>query len=73
VRDNTSEAKAPEVRWEVLKSMLDSFPQLWNRTEEYIVIKRHETLIKNRNTNVIGIEELMRQAVMEYNQEQLKK
>jgi hypothetical protein len=72
VRDNTQDFEKIEVRWEVMKSLLDSSPELWNRAEEYVVIKRHEALIKCSNPNEPEIEKLLRQILMECKQERLK-
>ncbi|HVP26307.1 MAG TPA: hypothetical protein VMT26_01410 [Candidatus Bathyarchaeia archaeon] len=55
-----------------MKSLLDSSPELWNRAEEYVVIKRHEALVKCSNPNEPDIERLLRQILMDCKREHLK-
>jgi len=35
VRNNT-DAPADEIRWKIVKAMLNDFPQLWQRAKEYL-------------------------------------
>ena len=72
VRDDMPDFEKREVSWEVMKSMLDSFPELWNRAEEYVVVKRHKALTECSNSNDSDIEKLMRQILMEYKQKRQK-
>jgi hypothetical protein len=45
VRDNTSDPRETEIRWEVLKAILDHFPELQERTETYLLAK--ESLLQS--------------------------
>ena len=40
VRDSTSNMRETEIRWEILKAMLDHFPELQERTETYLFAKK---------------------------------
>ncbi len=70
MRDNTSDSA--EIRWEILKSMLDSFPQLVDRTEKYIIEKRNTAPASKANHLGLDLRELMRKAVNEYRTERIE-
>jgi hypothetical protein len=71
VRYNTSDTA--EVRWEVLKSILDNFPQLLDRTERYILDKRSVAHTNSADHVSSDAKELMQKAVSEYRKERLRK
>jgi transcriptional regulator GlxA family with amidase domain len=71
VRDNTSDSAT--LRWEVLKSMLDNFPQLLDRTERYILDKRSAVHTGSADHLSPDAKELMQKAVSEYHKERLRK
>jgi len=58
-----------EVRWEILKSMLDSFPQLLDRAERYILEKKSLIQTVPESQNSSGVKELVQKAVKEYRKE----
>ena len=71
MRYNTSDAAA--LRWEILKSMLDDFPQLLDRTERYILDKRSVAHTSSADHVNPDAKELMQKAVSEYHKERLRK
>ncbi|MDH5483336.1 MAG: hypothetical protein OEY22_10765 [Candidatus Bathyarchaeota archaeon] len=71
MRDNTSDST--EIRWEILKSMLDNFPQLLNRTERYISDRRSLAQTSSADHVSSDAKELMQKAVNEYHKERLRK
>lgn len=73
VRDAISDFEKREVSWEVMKSMLDSFPELWNRAEEYVVVKRHRALTECSGSSDSDIGKLIRQILAEYRHKGLRK
>ena len=68
-----STSDSTEVRWEVLKSMLDNFPQLLDRTERYILDKRSVAHISSADHVSPDAKELMQKAVSEYHKERPRK
>jgi hypothetical protein len=62
-----------EIRWEVLKSMLDNFQQLRDRTEEYLSSKRPSLDINCPDHTSSKVKKSMRKAVREYRKEHLRK
>jgi hypothetical protein len=71
VRDSTSDAA--EIRWEILKSMLDNFPQLLDRTEKYILDKKSVVQTNSVDRVDLNAEELMQKALHEYHKEHRRK
>jgi hypothetical protein len=73
VRDNTSHSGETEIRWEVLKAMLDHFPELQERTEKYLLAK--ESLLQSSypKGSSSTIKELIEKSIEEYQQERLQK
>ena len=58
-----------EIRWEILKSMLDNFPQLLDLTEKYILEKKSLIHIRSKSQGSSDIKELKQKAVKEYRKE----
>jgi hypothetical protein len=71
VRNNTLDPA--DIRWEVLKSMLDDFPQLHDRAEQYLRGKRSSTQISSADPAGPRVKELFQKAVDEYRQERSRK
>jgi hypothetical protein len=71
VRNNTPDST--DIRWEVLKSMLDDFPQLRDRTEQYLMGNRKLTKISPTDQTDPGVSRLLRKAVNEYRQKRPRK
>jgi len=71
VRDKTFDFA--EIRWEVLKSMLDNFPKLMDRTEKYILDKRGLAKTSSADHVETDVRDLMQKAVSEYHAERLRK
>lgn len=67
LRDNT--ADPTEIRWDVLKSMLDDFPQLRDRAEQYIIEKKNPTQPSSTGDTGQTVKELLRKAIHRYRQE----
>ena len=62
-----------DIQWEVLKSMLDDFPQLRNRTEKYLLDKKSPAQIGAEGQIDQEIKEMMLEAVNECRKEHLRK
>jgi hypothetical protein len=71
VRDNTPDS--PDIRWDVLKSMLDDFPQLRDRAEQYLRQKRDPTQTSPTDPADPGAKELLQKAVHDYRRERSRK
>ena len=71
MRDSTLDAA--EIRWEILKSMLDNFPQLLDRTEKYILDKKSVAQTNSVSRVDLNAEELMQKALHEYHKERRRK
>ena len=71
VRNNTQ--NLADLRWEVLKSMLDEFPQLRDRVEQYLRAKREPTQISPTDRAGPRVKELFQKAASDYFQEHLRK
>jgi hypothetical protein len=71
VRNNTSDPT--DIRWDVLKSMIDDLPQLWDRTERYLLDKRSSTQVAASHHTDPMIEELIQKAISEYKKERSRK
>ena len=71
VRNNTQ--NLADLRWEVLKSMLDEFPQLCDRVEQYLRAKREPTQISPTDRAGPRVKELFQKAASDYFQEHLRK
>jgi hypothetical protein len=72
VRDQTSDLYTAEMRWTILKSMLDDFPELKERAEKYLSSRN---ALKNsfRDNPDLTIKELTEKAIHEYRRECNKK
>jgi hypothetical protein len=72
VRNNTFDSRETEIRWEVLKAMLDHFPELQKRTETYLLAK--ESLLQSGypKGSSSTIKELMQKTMKEYQQKRLQ-
>lgn len=68
MRNNTPDQRHAEIRWEVLKEMLDNFPDLRARTETYLLTK--ETVLKSNYPKGTSptTKELLKKAIKEYKQ-----
>ena len=71
MRDKTLDST--DIRWEVLKSMLDDFPQLRDRTEQYLLGNKNSTKISSTRNIDPEVRKLMQKAVNEYRQERPRK
>ena len=71
MRDNTPDS--PNIRWNVLKSMLDDFPQLRDRAEQYLLRKRDPKQLSPTDPADMGIEELLQKAIHDYRRERSRK
>lgn len=71
MRDNTHDS--PDIRWDVLKSMLDDFPQLRDRAEQYILQKRDPTQTSPTDAADSGAKELLQKALHNYRRERSRK
>jgi hypothetical protein len=71
LRDNT--AGSAEIRWDVLKSMLDDFPQLRDRAEQYILEKKNPTQPSSTADTGQSVKDLLQKAIHEYGQERSSK
>ena len=72
MRYNISDPRETEIRWEVLKAMLDHFPELQKRTEKYLLAK--ESLLQSSypKGSSSTIKELMQKTIEEYQQKRLQ-
>ena len=66
MRDNTVAQKTSEIRWEVLKTMLDTFPELVERTETYLLTRKIELGSDQIKNSDFKIQKLMKNAIKEY-------
>ena len=71
MRDSTSDPA--EIRWEILKSMLDNFPQLVDRTEKYILDKRSLAQANSADQVNPNTKEPVQKALQEYHKELRRK
>lgn len=71
MRNNTVDST--DIRWEILKSMLDDFPQLHDRTEQYLRGKRDSPQTSPTDREDPKVKELFQKAVHEYRQERSRK
>jgi len=71
VRDNTADSS--QIRWDVLKSMLDDFPQLRARAEQYILEKKNSTQTGQSDCMDISVKEQLEKAVHEFSLERSRK
>jgi hypothetical protein len=70
MRDNTPDSPdSPDIRWDVLKSMLDDFPQLRDRAEQYLLQKRDPTQTSPTDPANPGVKKLFQKAVHDYRRE----
>jgi hypothetical protein len=72
VRDSTSDMRETEIRWEVLKAMLDHFPDLLQRTEVYLFAKKSLLQSSYPKGSSPTIKELMQKTIKEYQQKRLQ-
>ena len=71
LRDNTSDPA--DIRWDVLKSMLDDFPQMRDRVEQYLLEKKNSTQPSSSCGTDQSVKELLQNAICEYRQERSSK
>jgi len=64
VRNNIRESV--NIRWEVMKSMLDDFPQLRDRTREYLMGNANAVEMSSTGCAGSGVKEMVNKAVKEY-------
>ena len=62
-----------DVRWDVLKSMLDDFPQLRDRVERYIQEKNTSIQTSPTEQGEKDARKLLQKTLREYRQERLRK
>jgi len=72
LRDNTP-PDTTEIRWDVSKSMLDDFPQLRDRAEQYILEKKNPTQPSSTGDTGQTVKELLQKAIHLYRQERSSK
>jgi len=72
MRDNTSDPRETEIRWDVLKAMLDHFPELQERTEKYLLAKESLSQSSYPKDSNSTIKELMQKTIEEYQQKRLQ-
>ncbi|MGD8566057.1 MAG: hypothetical protein PVF96_06890 [Candidatus Bathyarchaeota archaeon] len=58
--------KTSEIRWAVLKNMLDTFPELVERTETYLLTRKIELRPDHIKNTDFKIQKLMKNAIKEY-------
>ena len=67
LRDNTS---TPDyTRWEIIKSMLDDFPELQDRVEQYLVQKKNPVQPIQSACTDEGVKEMLQKAIRAYRSE----
>jgi hypothetical protein len=71
VRNNTPDP--PDVRWDVLKSMLDDFPQLRDRVERYMQEKNMPIQTSPTDPAEKDARKLLQKTLSEYRQERSRK
>lgn len=71
LRDNTP--GPTDMRWDVLKSMLDDFPQLRDRAEQYLLEKKNPTQPSSTGGTGQSVKELLQKAIHGYRQERSSK
>ena len=71
MRDNTTDSS--QIRWDVLKSMLDDFPQLRDRAEQYILEKKNSTQTGQSDCMDTSVKEQLEKAVHEFSLERSRK
>ena len=71
MRDN--QLDPTEVRWDVLKSLLDDFPQLRDRTEQYLLEKKNSKRPSSTCSKDRSVKELLQHAIQEYHEERSNK
>jgi hypothetical protein len=71
LRDNTPDPA--DIRWDVLKSMLDDFPQMRDRVEQYLLEKKNSTQPSSTCGTDQSVKELLQNAICEYRQERSSK
>jgi hypothetical protein len=71
VRNNTPDPL--DVRWDVLKSMLDDFPQLRDRVERYIQEKNTSIQTSSTDPAEKDVRRLLQKTLREYRQERSRK
>ena len=72
MRDNASGPRETEIRWEVLKAMLDHFPELQERTETYLFAKKSLLQSSYLKGSSPTVKELMQKTIKEYQQKRLQ-
>lgn len=65
MRDDISDPRQTEIRWQILKAMLDDFPELQERTETYLFAKKSLLQSGYAEGSSAKIKELLRKAIRE--------
>jgi len=65
VRHDISDPRQTEIRWQILKAMLDNFPKLQERTEIYLFAKKSLLKSSYPKGSSPTIEELLQKAIKE--------
>jgi hypothetical protein len=74
MRNNTPDSPdSLDIRWDVLKSMLNDFPQLRDRAEQYLLQKKELTQTSSTDPADVGAKELLQKAVNNYRRERSRK
>jgi hypothetical protein len=71
--ENSIEGDSMHTRWEVLKSMLDEFPQLRDRTIHYILQTRSKPKPESEYQMTPEIKELIQRAIVDHKLERMKR
>jgi len=65
VRDDISDPRQTEIRWQILKAMLDDFPELQERTKTYLFAKISLLQSGHPEGSSLKIKELLQKAIKE--------
>jgi len=65
VRDDISDPRQTEIRWQILKAMLDNFPELQERTEIYLFAKKSLLQSSYPEGSSPTLQELLQKAIKE--------
>jgi len=65
VRHDISDPRQTEIRWQILKAMLDNFPKLQQRTEIYLFAKKSLLQSSYPKGSSPTIQELLQKAIKE--------
>ena len=65
MRDDISDPRQTEIRWQILKAMLDNFPELQERTEIYLFAKKSLLQFSYPKGSSPTLQELLQKAIKE--------